>query len=107
MVRLSSYLLDTTLDCFAHTVRDQKVSHLVPFVPVGWGRRLQRIEGKGYRERRTYGVPATGRHLVNALAEECAPQRIGASFESVVASGSGLPGNFSQPGKLAIFRKAA
>jgi hypothetical protein len=27
-------------------VRDQKVSHLVPFVPVGWGRRLQRIEGK-------------------------------------------------------------
>jgi len=27
-------------------VRDQEVSHLVPFVPVGWGRRLQRIEGK-------------------------------------------------------------
>ena len=27
-------------------VRDQEVSHLVPFVPVGWGRRLQCIEGK-------------------------------------------------------------
>jgi hypothetical protein len=27
-------------------VRDQEVSHPVPFVPVGWGRRLQRIEGK-------------------------------------------------------------
>jgi len=27
-------------------VRDQEVIHLVPFVPVGWGRRLQRIEGK-------------------------------------------------------------
>ncbi len=34
------------LDCFAYMVRDQEVSHLVPFVPVGWGRRLQRIEGK-------------------------------------------------------------
>jgi hypothetical protein len=31
------------LDCFAYMVRDQEVSHLVP---VGWGRRLQRIEGK-------------------------------------------------------------
>ena len=27
-------------------VRDQEASHLVPFVPVNWGRRLQRIEGK-------------------------------------------------------------
>jgi hypothetical protein len=27
-------------------VRDQEISRSVPFVPVGWGRRLQRIEGK-------------------------------------------------------------
>jgi hypothetical protein len=27
-------------------VREQEVSHLVLFVPVGWGRWLQRIEGK-------------------------------------------------------------
>jgi hypothetical protein len=27
-------------------VRNQEVGHLVPFVPVSWSKRLQRIEGK-------------------------------------------------------------
>jgi hypothetical protein len=27
-------------------VRHQEVGHLVPFVPVSWSKRLQRIEGK-------------------------------------------------------------
>ena len=34
------------LRSLAYLVQDQEVSHFVLFVPVGWGRRLQRIEGK-------------------------------------------------------------
>jgi hypothetical protein len=35
------------LDCGKGAAVERiEVSHIVPFVPVGWGRRLQRIEGK-------------------------------------------------------------
>jgi hypothetical protein len=36
---------DKALRIFATLVRDQEVGHFVPFVPVGWDRWLQRVEG--------------------------------------------------------------
>ena len=45
------------LNCFTSVVGDQEISHFVPFVPVGPGRWLQRIEGTGLIEVLVVSIP--------------------------------------------------
>ncbi len=53
------------LECSTSLVRNQEVSYFVPFVPVGLGRSLQRVEGTNLIKVLVVSIPTAPTYLLS------------------------------------------